>query len=60
MKALAETQVTIIGLGLMGGSLAGALRGKCRAVVGVARRAETIETALARGLIDRGTTDTAD
>ncbi|RLF31660.1 MAG: prephenate dehydrogenase/arogenate dehydrogenase family protein [Thermoplasmata archaeon] len=44
----------------MGGSLAGALRGKCRAVVGVARRAETIETALARGLIDRGTTDTAD
>lgn len=60
MKALAETQVTIVGLGLMGGSLAGALRGKCRAVVGVARRAETIETALARGLIDRGTTDTAD
>jgi len=60
VKALAETQVTIVGLGLMGGSLAGALRGKCRAVVGVARRAETIETALARGLIDRGTTDTAD
>ncbi len=44
----------------MGGSLAGALRGRCRAVVGVARRAETIETALARGLIDRGTTDLAD
>jgi len=46
-------------LGLMGGSLAGALRGKCRAVVGVARRAETVETALARGLVDRGTTDLA-
>ena len=41
----------------MGGSLAGALRNQCRTVVGVARRAETIETALAHGLIDRGTTD---
>lgn len=46
-----------MGLGLMGGSLAGALRNQCRTVVGVARRAETIETALAHGLIDRGTTD---
>ena len=43
----------------MGGSLAGALRGKCRAVVGVARRAGSIELARARGLIDRGTTDLA-
>ena len=59
MKGLADTQVTIVGLGLMGGSLAGALRGKCRAVVGVARREETIETALARSLIDQGTTDLA-
>jgi prephenate dehydrogenase len=41
----------------MGGSLAGALRGKCRCVVGVARRAESIEIALVRGLIDRGVTD---
>jgi len=60
MKRLTDAQVTIVGLGLMGGSLAGALRGQCWAVVGVARRAETIETALARGLIDRGTTDLAD
>jgi len=57
VKRLADTQVAIVGLGLMGGSLAGALRGQCRAVVGVARRAETIETALALGLIDRGATD---
>jgi prephenate dehydrogenase len=41
----------------MGGSLAGALRGQCDAVVGVARRAETIDTALERGLIDGGTTE---
>jgi prephenate dehydrogenase len=54
---LQDCQVTIIGLGLMGGSLAGALRGHCRAVIGVARREETIGTALSRGLIDWGTTD---
>lgn len=54
---LQGAQVTVVGLGLMGGSLAGALRNQCRTVVGVARRAETIETALAHGLIDRGTTD---
>ena len=60
MKALADARVAIVGLGLMGGSLAGALRGKCRAVVGVARRTEPAELALARGLIDWGTTDLAE
>ena len=45
MKALADARVAVVGLGLMGGSLAGALRGKCRAVV---------------GLIDWGTTDLAE
>jgi prephenate dehydrogenase len=57
---LEGAQVAIVGLGLMGGSLAGALRGRCGSVVGVARRPETIETALARGLIDRGAADLAD
>ena len=60
MNRLAEIQVTIVGLGLMGSSLAGALRGRCRNVVGVARRQETIETALAKGLIDQGSTELAD
>jgi prephenate dehydrogenase len=59
VKKLADTHVAVVGLGLMGGSLAGALRGRCRSVVGVTRREETIETALARGLMDRGTTDLA-
>lgn len=59
MKRLADTQVAIVGLGLMGGSLAGALRGHCRTVVGVARRAETVKAALAHDLIDRGTIDLA-
>ncbi len=56
-ERLSDARVVIVGLGLMGGSLAGALRGQCRSVVGVARRAEAIDSALARGLIDRGTTD---
>ena len=59
MRQLAEGRVAVVGLGLMGGSLAGALRGRCRTVVGVARRTETIEAALARGLLDQGTTDLA-
>jgi prephenate dehydrogenase len=57
MKELHRTQVTIVGLGLMGGSLAGALRGRCRSIVGLDRRPEAVEEALARGLLDRGTTD---
>lgn len=59
MRRLEDATVAIVGLGLMGGSLAGALRGQCEAVIGVARRTESIEIALARGLIDRGTTDLA-
>ena len=59
MSDLADTRIAVVGLGLMGGSLAGALRDRCRTVVGVARRTETIEMALARGLVQRGTTDLA-
>ena len=58
-KKLADIRIAIVGLGLMGGSLAGALRGQCRAVVGVARRAQTVDAALAQGLIDQGVTDLA-
>jgi prephenate dehydrogenase len=60
VKELADAQVTIVGLGLMGGSLADALRGQCRAVVGVARRAATVEAALADELVDWATTDMAE
>ena len=56
-RRLRETHLVIVGLGLMGASLAGALRGQCRTVVGVARRQETVEQALARGLVDDATTD---
>ncbi len=60
--SLKHARVTIIGLGLMGGSLAGALkkRGACREVWGVARREETIKEALRRGFIHAGTCDLAE
>jgi len=54
LMRLSECQVTIVGLGLMGGSLGLALRkaGAVRRIVGVARRPETAEQALALGAVD--------
>lgn len=51
--------VTIIGPGLMGGSLGMALRHRklAREVLGVARRAETLEAAATVGAVDRATVD---
>ena len=60
MKQLAECHIAVVGLGLMGGSIAAALCGRCRLVVGVARRPETIDEAVDRGVIDRGSVDPAD
>jgi len=60
--SLRDSHVAIVGLGLMGGSLALALKGRalCREVVGVARRAETVREALALGAVHRATTDLAE
>jgi prephenate dehydrogenase len=56
---LRDAQVAVVGLGLMGGSLAAALSAgrTCRQVVGVARRPSTLTTALALRFIQRGVTD---
>jgi len=54
-RALEDCQVTVVGLGLMGSSLAGALRTRCRSVVGVARRPEVLLAACERDLVDRAT-----
>ena len=54
--------LAVIGVGLIGGSLAGALkkRGAVGTVVGCGRSVENLETALVRGLIDQYTTDLAE
>jgi len=56
---LSDAQVTIVGLGLMGGSLAAALKAQnaCRRVVGVARRTSTLQMARSMRFIDHGTRD---
>ncbi len=52
-------RLALIGVGLIGGSLAAALRehGAVRQVVGCARRSETLQAAQYLGLIDEGQTD---
>jgi prephenate dehydrogenase len=49
--------VAIVGIGQMGASFAGALRGKCQSVIGIDNSSEVIEIALKHKLIDHGTTD---
>jgi prephenate dehydrogenase len=50
---LAECRVGIIGLGLMGGSLALALNGACRSISGYDIAPDTIRQAIDRGIIHR-------
>jgi prephenate dehydrogenase len=54
MKLLRASTVAIVGLGLMGGSLAMALRANdaCRRIIGITRDPKTVEAALARGCVD--------
>lgn len=60
--SLRESRVAIVGLGLMGGSLAMALmqRSLCREVIGIARRAESVREAMDQDIAHRATTDLAD
>ena len=48
---LKETRIAIVGLGLMGASLAQALRGQCAALFGVDADLETVEKAADLGLV---------
>ncbi|HIK56523.1 MAG TPA: prephenate/arogenate dehydrogenase [Synechococcales cyanobacterium M55_K2018_004] len=52
-------EVGIVGLGLIGGSLAIDLRSLGHRVVGVGRRVETCELAIARGMVDEASPDLA-
>jgi prephenate dehydrogenase len=49
---LSETNIAIVGLGLMGGSLAMSLRGHCARLVGVARDPAVGQWALEQGVVD--------
>lgn len=55
-KLTKDTKILIVGLGLIGGSYAQALTDKGYEVGAVARRKETIDYALEKGLIAHGTT----
>jgi prephenate dehydrogenase len=57
---LADQQVAIIGLGLMGGSLALALRGKCALLLGVDPDPAVCRLAVQRGVVDRVAEDPAE
>jgi prephenate dehydrogenase len=58
----ASQRVAIVGVGLIGGSIGLALRERSLAaeVVGVGRRAASVEKAIACGTLDRGTTNLVD
>jgi prephenate dehydrogenase len=57
--SISNLHVCIVGLGLMGASLAMALRDHAAQITGVARRAETAREAAARGMVAAATTDFA-
>ncbi len=59
MKPLCDAVVAIVGLGLMGGSLALALREKnaCKKIFGIAPNAATCAQVLSRGVVDEARSD---
>ncbi len=56
---LAQSKIAIIGLGLMGGSLALGLRGKCAALYGIDPNLSTLELALSQNIVDYADSDPA-
>jgi len=56
---LADAQITLVGLGLMGGSLAMRLKTdrRCKRIVALLRREEAVQEAQALGVVDWATTD---
>jgi prephenate dehydrogenase len=56
---LQTAKIAIVGLGLMGGSLALALKGKCAALYGIDSQPATLELARAKKIVDRAEADPA-
>ncbi len=59
MFNLADSKIAIIGLGLMGGSLALGLRGKCATLYGIDPHLPTLELALSQHIVDYADSDPA-
>jgi prephenate dehydrogenase len=55
--AFMDARVAILGLGLIGGSLALALRGKCTGLVGADSNPQVVTLAEASGVVDQASTD---
>jgi len=55
--SLARSKIAIIGLGLMGGSLAMALKGKCAELLAVVHRSSTRELALGMNIVSQADED---
>lgn len=60
MEWISKSKILIVGLGLMGGSYAKALHRLGYQVTALARRRETIDYALAHGIIDDGGTEASE
>src|SRR5574340_1393196 len=56
---LSRSQIAIIGLGLMGGSLALALKGKCAALCGIDPHQATLELACRQNIVDHADSNPA-
>ncbi|MGE5464631.1 MAG: prephenate dehydrogenase [Syntrophothermus sp.] len=56
---LTHSRIAVVGLGLMGGSLALGLRGKCAALYGIDPHAATLELALSQHIVDEADSDPA-
>jgi prephenate dehydrogenase len=56
---LAQSRIAIVGLGLMGGSLALGLRGKCAALYGIDPHPATLELARSQHIVDEADSDPA-
>lgn len=57
--SLKDSTIGILGLGLMGGSLAMGLKGKCARLIGFDSYQPTLELALSKGIIDHAESDSA-
>jgi len=60
VNLLSDSHITIVGLGLMGGSLAMALQGKCAGITTVEIDLHTRRMGLDRGLVDHATESLVD